>query len=64
METTEVSSNELTNIVPQIPEASCTNGRNQAGAQVASGVYFYRLEAQPTGGGAPFINVRKMVLLK
>ncbi|HXG00179.1 MAG TPA: kelch repeat-containing protein, partial [Bacteroidota bacterium] len=40
------------------------NGRNQAGAQVASGVYFYRLEARPVNGGSPFISLKKMILLK
>ncbi len=40
------------------------NGRNEAGSQVATGVYFYRIEAVPSGGGAPFISLKKALLLK
>jgi hypothetical protein len=40
------------------------NGRNGAGLQVASGVYFYKLEAAPVGGGSLFSNLKKMLLLK
>lgn len=40
------------------------NGRNSANVPVASGVYFYRLEAQPTSGAAAFISMKKMMLLK
>jgi len=40
------------------------NGRNAAGLQVASGVYFYRLEAAPVAGGAAFTSMKKMLLLK
>lgn len=40
------------------------NGRNNAGLQVASGVYFYRLEASPVAGGSPFTSLKKMLLLK
>lgn len=39
------------------------NGRNTSGAQVASGVYFYRIEAKPTSG-KQFTNLKKMILLK
>ncbi len=39
------------------------NGRNSTGAQVASGMYFYRIEA--TGvSGANFTNMKKLILLK
>ena len=34
------------------------NGRNDAGHQVASGVYFYRLEA------GPYSEMKSMVLVK
>jgi hypothetical protein len=40
------------------------NGTNNSGAHVASGVYFYRIEAQPVGGGQPFLELKKMILLK
>jgi photosystem II stability/assembly factor-like uncharacterized protein len=40
------------------------DGRNEAGVPVASGVYFYRMDATPSSGGAPFIHLKKMVLLK
>lgn len=39
------------------------NGRNNAGTQLASGVYFYRLEAV-TASGQSFRNTRKMTLMK
>jgi flagellar hook assembly protein FlgD/DNA/RNA endonuclease YhcR with UshA esterase domain len=40
------------------------NGTNTNGARVASGVYFYRIEAQPLGGGQAFVELKKMVLVK
>jgi hypothetical protein len=42
------------------------DGRNQAGTNVASGVYFYRLEARSADSGpsGSFIDIKKMVLLK
>ena len=40
------------------------DGRNALGARIASGVYFYRIEAKPVGQGQPFVSVRKMLLLK
>ncbi len=40
------------------------DGTNGSGARVASGVYFYRIEAQPVGGGSPFIDLKKMLMLK
>jgi flagellar hook assembly protein FlgD len=40
------------------------NGMNNSGARVASGVYFYRIDAQPVGGGQAFVELKKMVLLK
>ncbi|MGA9115814.1 MAG: FlgD immunoglobulin-like domain containing protein [Bacteroidota bacterium] len=38
------------------------DGRNDAGQQLASGVYFYRLAAE--GAGSPYQSIMKMVLLK
>lgn len=40
------------------------NGQNSSGARVASGVFFYRIQAQPAGGGVPFVELKKMVLVK
>ncbi|MCH8305286.1 MAG: T9SS type A sorting domain-containing protein [Candidatus Marinimicrobia bacterium] len=42
------------------------NGKNDSGAQVASGLYFYRLEARHTTGGNQriFVDAKKMLLLK
>ena len=40
------------------------NGRNQYGNTVATGVYFYRIEAKPEDGGAPFTNLKEMMLIK
>lgn len=40
------------------------NGRNRDGVHVATGVYFYRLEAHPTEGSAPFASVKRMILMK
>jgi chitinase len=44
-----------------------TTGEHQAnfnGANLASGVYIYRMEAHPVSGGAAFTQVKKMVLTK
>jgi hypothetical protein len=40
------------------------NGRNDLGAQVASGLYFYRLEAQSQNGKATFTQTRRLMLIK
>lgn len=40
------------------------NGRAATGGAVASGVYFYRIEARPNDGSGTFTAVRKMVLMK
>jgi len=40
------------------------NGLDSKGTRVSSGVYFYRLEATAPGGQAPFISLKKMLLLK
>jgi len=40
------------------------NGRNTDGLAMASGVYFYRLEATGRSSGKAFVQTEKMVLLK
>jgi flagellar hook assembly protein FlgD len=40
------------------------NGTNDNGRTAASGVYFVRMHAQPTGGAAAFTQIRKIVLMK
>lgn len=40
------------------------NGRNAQGHTVASGVYFYQMEARPVDGSSAFISMRKMLLVK
>lgn len=40
------------------------NGRNSAGAPVASGMYFYSLVAKSADGKSSFTNIKKMLLLK
>ncbi len=56
---------ELTNDVQNVGFYNVVwDGRNAAGAQVATGVYFYRIVATPVSGGAPFNDLKKMLLLK
>jgi hypothetical protein len=40
------------------------NGRNSAGARVASGIYFYSLTAKTANGKSTFTDIKKMMLLK
>jgi hypothetical protein len=40
------------------------HGRNERGLGVATGVYFYRLEARAVSGNASFTQVKKMLLLR
>lgn len=40
------------------------DGKDQGGRQVSAGIYVYRLVAIPVEGGEPYIDSRKMVLLK
>jgi len=40
------------------------SGRNDAGGQIASGLYFYRLEAKAADGSDGFATVKKMLLVK
>jgi hypothetical protein len=40
------------------------DGVNNSGVSVSSGIYFYRIQAQPAGGAKPFVELKKMMLLK
>lgn len=40
------------------------DGKNDAGANVATGVYFYRLEARAMSGNASFTQVKKMLMIR
>ncbi len=40
------------------------DGRNNSGVDAASGVYFYRIEANSIGGANSFARVKKMILLR
>ena len=40
------------------------DGRDEKGASVASGVYFYRLAIQAIGETKSFANTKKMVVLE
>jgi flagellar hook assembly protein FlgD len=41
------------------------NGQNETGAAVATGYYYYTLDAQPTDVGGKAVNYRqKMLLMK
>ena len=40
------------------------NGRDEAGRDVGSGIYLYRLVARPTEGGGTWTETRRMVLLR
>jgi photosystem II stability/assembly factor-like uncharacterized protein len=39
-------------------------GRDRYGNHVATGVYFYRIEAKPVDRGTPFTSMKKMLLIK
>jgi protocatechuate 3,4-dioxygenase beta subunit len=58
--------NTLVNDVQKASSYNTTwNGRDKNGMQVSSGVYFFRLFAQPMDGkGRPFVQVKKMLLMK
>lgn len=40
------------------------DGKSASGSAISSGVYFFRIEAAPTDGNAPFTQIRKMLMLK
>jgi hypothetical protein len=40
------------------------NGTSSSGHSVSSGVYLYRLQTSPNGGGSAFVRTMKMMVLK
>lgn len=40
------------------------DGMNGSGRQVASGVYFYRMQVTPSDGSQPLVSVKKMLLIR
>lgn len=40
------------------------DGRNSLGNVIGSGMYFYHIIAQPTDGGDPFTQIKKMMIVK
>ena len=60
---------EVATLVDEVQSASyyrmIWNGKDRNGAQVATGIYFYRIQADPVErDGAPFVQVKKMLLVK
>ncbi len=59
---------EVTTLVQENRPAGYYNvvwsGKGNNGGSLASGVYFFRLEATPIDGGAAFTQLKKMILLK
>jgi hypothetical protein len=59
---------EIATLVDEVKEAGyfnvVWNGRNQFGSQIASGMYFYRLEAKALDGSDTFRDFKKLLLLK
>jgi len=59
-------------LVRELTNGSYSSGRHELvwdaqdekGMRVALGLYFYRLMVQPEKGGSPFVQTRKMTLLK
>jgi hypothetical protein len=54
---------EVATLMNEVQDAGFKSVRFDASG-MASGVYVYRVEARPTDGSAPFINLKKMLLLK
>ena len=59
---------QIITLVDEVKDAGYFNvewhGRNEFGSQVASGVYFYRLEAKGVDGTERFTSLKKLMLLK
>jgi hypothetical protein len=51
-------------VVNQGQHETVWNGTDNNGKSVASGIYFYRLDAAPAAGGSAFRSMKKMVFLK
>jgi flagellar hook assembly protein FlgD len=64
----DVVGREIVTLVEGVQEAGYHevnwNSSNARGLALASGVYFYRLEAQPADGSNAFVQLKKMMLLK
>lgn len=61
----DILGREVASLVNEVRPAGSYNVRwdvQQSG--IASGVYFYRLEARPSNGGQPFQQIRRLMLLK
>jgi hypothetical protein len=54
----------LQGILPAGAHEAVWSGKDNAGRSVASGVYFYRLDATAVSGGQSYSSMRKMILLK
>jgi hypothetical protein len=65
---TDLLGREVATLVSGTQDAGAYNiswkGLDQSGNEVASGSYFYRLEATPVNGGNAFISMKKMMLSK
>ena len=40
------------------------DGRNEVGSAVASGIYFFRIDAAPANGDPHFVQIKKMLMIK
>jgi hypothetical protein len=64
----DVVGREIVTLIEGVQEAGYHevnwNSSNARGLALASGVYFYRLEAQPADGSNAFVQLKKMMLLK
>jgi hypothetical protein len=54
----------LQGVLPAGAHEITWNSKDNAGRSVASGVYFYRLDATAASGGQSYSSMRKMILLK
>jgi hypothetical protein len=59
----DVLGREVTTLLNDIRPAGYHDAQWDAG-NVASGVYFYRMEAQPLTGGSGFLEIKKLMVVK